>query len=292
MQLKPIYEYETLLSRFAESFNYYAEKKLGMKKWTGGVVIICLALILIVSYSFIGKSQASKKQSVYDFFNPHQVEDHIISDPNPNDDPKPEGLLHTIWPKPKFRNLQGLNELYCLGKNISRQDSSSALLAWGQMKSLFPRSDALPETAQGIKEAVTMCKELLLMIEKNKALELGDAACPRFVAASNATLLNQKESRVEIPCGLVEDSSVTVIGIPDSSFQIELMGSGRKPPIVLQYKVLLPGHNFTKQPVTIQNSWTQQSGWGKEDKCPHHAAPPHPHLLKGSGLLFIPVGHN
>lgn len=257
-------------------------------------MIIGLALILIVSYSFIGKSESPKKQSAYDFFNAHPVKEEN-SDPNANaSDESTEAKaerLHTTRSKLRFRNFEGLNDLYSLSKNMTREDSY-ALLAWGQMKFLFPRSDALPETAQGIKEAVIMCKDLLQMIEKDKALKLGDAimnrACPHFISASNTTLL-KNESSLEIPCGLVHDSSVTVIGIPGSqqdSFQIELIGSqiqGLKPPIVLQFNVLLPGQNFTKEPVTIQNTWTQESGWGKEEKCPDHGAPD---LVKGTRIWW------
>ncbi|KAI3459180.1 hypothetical protein Pfo_015843 [Paulownia fortunei] len=268
-----------------------------MKKWTGGVLILGLALILIVSYSFIGKSEFSKKQSAYEFFNGHPVKEEN-SDPNKNANASDESSeaktnakrLHTAMSKPQFSNLEGLNDLYSLSKNMTREDSN-ALLVWGQMKSLFPRSDALPETAQGIKEAVIMWKDLLLMIGKDNALKLGDAimnkACPHFVSVSNTTLL-RNESFLEIPCGLVEDSSVTVIGIPDSqqdSFQIELIGSQLeelKPPTVLHYNVLLPGENLTKEPVTIQNTWTQESGWGKEEKCPDHGALD---LLKVDGLV-------
>ncbi|XP_011071350.1 hydroxyproline O-galactosyltransferase GALT3 [Sesamum indicum] len=265
-----------------------------MKKWTGGVLIIGLALVLVLSYSFIGKSESSKKQSAYDFFNAHPVkEDHSDVNTNASDELSEAKAkrLHTVGSKPKFRNFKGLGYLYRLSKNMTRDDSN-ALLAWEQMRFLFPRSDALPDTAQGIKEAGIMWKDLLLMIEKDTVSKLGDAtmnnACPRFVTASNATLL-RNETFLEIPCGLVEDSSVTVIGVPDSlqeSFQIELIGSQLKeelkPPIVLQYNVLLPGQNLTKEPITIQNTWTQESGWGKEEKCPDHDASD---LLKVDGLV-------
>ncbi|KAK6146259.1 hypothetical protein DH2020_020128 [Rehmannia glutinosa] len=266
-----------------------------MKKWSGGILIIGLALILIVSYSFIGKSESSKKQSAYDFFNAHPVKEEK-ENPGPSTKTSDESSetkakrQHTARPKPKFRNIEGLNDLYIFSKNLTSEDSN-ALLAWSQMKFIFPRSDALPETAQGIKEAVIVWKDLVLMIEKDNALKLGDAilnkACPHFVSASNTTLL-RNESFLEIPCGLVEDSSVTVIGVPDSrqdSFQIELIGSQLeelKPPTVLHYNVLLPGENLTKEPVTIQNTWTQESGWGKEEKCPDHGAPD---LLKVDGLV-------
>ncbi|PIN23267.1 Galactosyltransferase [Handroanthus impetiginosus] len=256
-----------------------------MKKWTGGVLIIGLALILIVSYSFIGKSESSKKQSAYDFFNAHPVRnENSDADANASNElpeAKAKGPL-IVRPKSQFKNIQWLNDLYDLSKNTTGEDSN-ALLVWSQMSFLFPRSDALPQTSQGIKEAFVMWKELLLMIEKDNALKHGDdimnIACPHFVTAANATLLSN-ESFLEIPCGLVEDSSVTVIGIPDSrqdSFQIELIGSQLKeelkPPIVLQYNIVLPGENLTKEPVTIQNTWTQESGWGEEEKCPDHGAP-------------------
>lgn len=260
-----------------------------MKKWTGGVLIVVLALILIVSYSFVGKSQSSKKQSAYEFFNPHSVKEDdsdLNADELPQAKPK---RLHISRSKPEFRNLKGLNDLYILSGNMTGEGSNS-LLTWARMKFLFPRSDALPETAQGIAEAVVMWKDLLLMIAKENALrhvdDVVEKSCPHFVRAPNAALL-RNESSLEIPCGLVEDSSVSVIGIPDSRqdhFQIQLIGSRvkeLKPPIVLQYNVLLPGQNLTKEPVTIQNTWTQESGWGKEEKCPDHGAPD---LTKGTDM--------
>ncbi|XP_057806120.1 LOW QUALITY PROTEIN: hydroxyproline O-galactosyltransferase GALT3-like [Salvia miltiorrhiza] len=265
-----------------------------MKKWTGGVLIVALALILFLSYTLIGKSESSKKQSAYDFFNPQPPKEedpdlNANADANANGGSESSETLHTITrPKPQLRYLQELEDLYSLSKNLSREDPS-ALLAWGQMKFLFPRSDALPETDQGIKEALVMCRDLLVMVEEDKAAKLGNASmarsCPSFVSAT----LSKNESLLEIPCGLVEDSSVTVIGIPDTrqdSFQIELIGSpieeGLKPPILLHYNVVLPGENLTKEPVLVQNSWIQESGWGKPERCPDHA-PPRP--LQVDGLV-------
>ncbi|KAK4483325.1 hypothetical protein RD792_010511 [Penstemon davidsonii] len=265
-----------------------------MKKWSGGVLIIGLALVLFVSYSFIGKSESPKNQSAYDFFHPDPTkEDSSDTNDNVSDNlsEAKEKRLQTVWKKPHFTYFEGLTDLYSMTKNMTKEDSA-ALLVWFQMRFLFPRSDALPETAQGIKEAATMFKDLLSMIEMDKALNIRDAimkdSCPYFVSAFSTTLL-RNESFLEIPCGLVEDSSITVIGIPNSrqdSFEIELIGSKAeeepKPPNVLQYKILLPGENLTKEPVTVQNTWTEESGWGKEEKCPDHGALG---LLKVDGLV-------
>lgn len=265
-----------------------------MKKWTGGVVILGLALLLIVSYSFTArKSHVSpKKQSAYEFFNPHSPPQDSSSS---TIDANPVDKLH-VWnkEKPQFRNLEGLSDLYSLSENITRQDSNVALLVWSRMRYLFPRSDALPQTAEGVKEAATLWKDLLLVVEKDKILKLDVAfvseSCPYFVSARD-TELSSNVSFLEVPCGLVDESSVTVIGIPNSlqdGFEIDLMGSQVKdetePPIVLQYNVYLPGKNLTKEPVIIQNTWTSDSGWGKEQKCPDHGPAG---LLKGSIYLDV-----
>ncbi|KAL7120084.1 hypothetical protein ACP275_02G101300 [Erythranthe tilingii] len=271
-----------------------------MKKWTGGVLISSLALIFIITYFFIGKSESSSnsnKHSGYDFFNPHSVKDEDSgsdSDPNSNatDDDLPQAEEAQM--KPHFTTLHGLNDLFILSKNLTRKDNSSnaALLTWSEMKYLFPRSKSLPETARGIKEAVSVSKHLLRMIAKDNGFKLGhdplmEIVCRHFVtASSNTTLLS---SFLEIPCLLVEGSSITVIGIPDShrdNFQIELIGTQLKelnPQIVLQYNVLLPRENLTKEAVTTQNTWSQEFGWGKEEKYPDHAAPLD--LIKVDGLV-------
>lgn len=261
-----------------------------MKKWTGGVVIIFLGLVLVVSYSFIGKTESPKKQSAHEFFNNHPSgEDNADEKADVSDEQSKKKLerLATVKEKPHLMDFEGLSDLYSLSSNWSKEESN-ALLVWNQMRFLLSRSDALPETAQGIKEAAIVWKDLL----KDKASKLGDVRerfdCPYFVIASNTTML-KNGSVLDIPCGLVEDSSITVIGIPGSwqdSFQIELIGSQLpeepKPPIVLQYKVFLPGENLTKEPVSILNTWTKETGWGKEEKCPDHGST---NVLKVDGLV-------
>ncbi|KAL2470229.1 putative beta-1 [Abeliophyllum distichum] len=261
-----------------------------MKKWTGGVVIISLGLLLVVSYSFIGKSESPKKQSAYEFFNNHPSGDDNSDDNADVSDERSKKKMErlgTVMKKPQFMDFEGLSDLYSLSSNWSKEESN-ALLVWNQMRFLLSRSDALPETSQGIKEAAIVWKDLL----KDKASKLGDVResfdCPYFVIASNTTM-SLNGSVLDIPCGLVVDSSITVIGIPGSwqdSFQIELIGSQLpeepNPPIVLQYKVFLPGENLTKEPVSILNTWTKESGWGKEVKCPHHGST---NVLNVDGLV-------
>ncbi|XP_010276521.1 PREDICTED: hydroxyproline O-galactosyltransferase GALT3 [Nelumbo nucifera] len=250
-----------------------------MKKWTGGTLIISLAMILILRYSLM--QDQPKKQSAYDFFWNH---------PSNNSRLGHNGVTRTSQlpqernraRKPYLINVDGLNDLYSL-KNISEEDSK-VVLVWAQMRSLLSRSDSLSETAQGIKEASVAWKDLLAAIEDEKASRIRnsniqgndekDKNCPFSVGMLNSTM-SIYGTILEFPCGLADSSSITLVGIPDGrhgSFQIELIGSllpgESKPPIVLHYNVSLPGDKMTEDPVIIQNTWTKELGWGKDERCP------------------------
>ncbi|KAM3345010.1 hydroxyproline O-galactosyltransferase GALT3 [Capsicum galapagoense] len=274
---------------------YILTRKVGRKKWAGCLLIIGLALVLLVRYSSVEKSysiveksgssegESPQKQSAYGFFNDH---------PDINEGPKDVKLkpveLVTFKEKPRLIDVEGLNDLYCLS-NFSREESK-ALLAWSKMRLLLSRSDGLNGTAEGVKEAAIAWKDLVSFIEKSKAsqVETENDDCPYSVTAFNTATLRDG-SNLRIPCGLVEDSSFTVIGIPDAkqeSFQIELVGSKlpeeTKRPIVLNYNVILPGENLTKDPLITQNTWTNDSGWGKVEKCPDHGSTD---VIKVDGLV-------
>lgn len=253
-----------------------------MKKWSGGMLVMTLVLILVIRYSTILKPL--QKQSAYEFFNEHPPTD---GDPKKNDngggkspETKEVKLYVVKKERPKLVEVEGLEELYSF-VNFSENEAKS-LLVWRQMRLLLSRSDALPETAQGIKEASLSWKELKKSIEMDRVTKLDSVmenrTCPYLVSARNATML-RSGGNLQIPCGLVEDSSITVIGIPDlqqGSFQIELIGSQLpeepRPPIVLHYNVYSAGDNLTKEPVIIQNSWISEAGWGNEEKCPDHGS--------------------
>ncbi|PHT48701.1 putative beta-1,3-galactosyltransferase 16 [Capsicum baccatum] len=274
---------------------YILTRKVGRKKWAGCLLIIGLALVLLVRYSSVEKSysiveksgssegESPQKQSAYGFFNDH---------PDINEGPKDVELkpveLVTFKEKPRLIDVEGLNDLYCLS-NFSREESK-ALLAWSKMRLLLSRSDGLNGTAEGVKEAAIAWKDLVSFIEKSKAsqVETENDDCPYSVTAFNTATLRDG-SNLRIPCGLVEDSSITVIGIPDAkqeSFQIELVGSKlpeeTNRPIVLNYNVILPGENLTKDPLITQNTWTNDSGWGKVEKCPDHGSTD---VIKVDGLV-------
>lgn len=255
-----------------------------MKKWSGGLLILALASILFLRYCFMGKKQPQKRSS-YDFFNNHPPDDYDIIRDNDEVDlsqTTTKILQINVKKKPHLIDIKGLRDLYS-PKNISSKESK-AFLVWAQMRSLLSRSDALPETAQGIKEAAIAWKELLSVIEKEKASKFYETNnkehkdCPYSISAFNTTI-SSSGSVLQIPCGLVEDSSITVIGIPDGhrgTFQIKLVGSQfteeATPPVILHYNVSLPGDNLTEEPVIVQNTWTNELGWGKEERCPDHGS--------------------
>ncbi|KAK9725354.1 hypothetical protein RND81_05G138100 [Saponaria officinalis] len=254
-----------------------------MKKWSGGTLILVLSFVLLVRYTFIVLHPTKQtKQSAYDFFRNHVRNDTEARQTAAAAKSKIRVNAKRPEEKPFLIDVKGLSELYDGSVNISRKDSYS-LATWTQLRAVLARSDALPETAKGVEEASVAWRELLSVIKRDEFLQIksnasnanvaNDIKCP-FAVSTFDEPVNSSRNVLEIPCGLIEDSSVTLIGIPNGkneTFQIELEGAGfvheQKPPIILKYSVYLPEENSTKEPVIIQNTWTSEAGWGKEEKC-------------------------
>jgi len=254
-----------------------------MRKWYGGLLIIALGMMLFFLYNLKGiqPEKQSTKQSAYNFFNNHTPDDSIKQSSNiPVNSSKME---QKRVPKPTKRpylvHIAGLDDLYGM-KNLSKGVMNSVLV-WDSLRTVLSRSDALDETAQGIKEASVAWKELLSTIEKDKASKVNgpeNQNCPFSVASPGKAELDN-EITLDLPCGLVVDSSITLIGIPNGqngSFQIDLAGQELEaepnPPVILHYNVSLPGENMTEEPYIVQNTWTSDLGWGKEERCPAHGS--------------------
>lgn len=253
-----------------------------MKKWSGGILIIALSCILLYRYSYnCIQEQPKPKQSAYDFFKNHPS--NISQSRNISSSAKVSGVNVTEVRrpnvKPRLINVEGLSELFS-SVNISKVEKK-AFAVWPYLRSLLSRSDALPQTAKGVKEASVAWRELLSIIEEQKIASNNGSAngtdgvkCP-FAVSTFDKAVHSDGRLLELPCGLIEDSSITLIGIPNGknrSFQIVLDSAGfsheKKAPVILHYNVYLPEENSIKEPVIIQNSWTYEVGWGREQKCP------------------------
>ncbi|KAM5568641.1 hydroxyproline O-galactosyltransferase GALT3 [Rosa sericea] len=266
-----------------------------MRKWSGGLLIIALAMILVFRYGSIAKIEPpeqspkqSPKQSAAEFFGNNPDNESLGTFPEVKVivQPKPPKKPHLI-------EVDGLDDLFA--SHDIFEEETKALLVWSHLRPLLSRSDALPETARGVKEASIAWKDLLSIIDKDKASKLNksedqeDKSCPFSVNALN-NIASGDGNILEIPCGLIDDSSISLVGIPDGrfrSFQIELLGSQLsgepEPPVILHYNVSLPGDNMTEEPFVIQNSWNNELGWGKEERCPSHRSASN---LKVDGLVL------
>ncbi|KAG7624263.1 Galectin carbohydrate recognition domain [Arabidopsis thaliana x Arabidopsis arenosa] len=227
-----------------------------MRDWSVGVSIMVLTLIFIIRY----------EQSDHT----HTVDDSSIEGES----------VHEPAKKPHFMTLEDLDYLFSNKSFFGEEEVSNGMLVWSRMRPFLERPDALPETAQGIEEATLAMKGLVLEINREKrAYSSGMVSkeirriCPDFVTAFDKDLSGLSHVLLELPCGLIEDSSITLVGIPDehsSSFQIQLVGSGlsgeTRRPIILRYNV-----NFSK-PSIVQNTWTEKLGWGNEERCQYHGS--------------------
>ncbi|KAE8801872.1 Beta-1,3-galactosyltransferase 15 [Hordeum vulgare] len=147
---------------------------------------------------------------------------------------------------------------------------------WNHMKQLANVSTGLPHATEAIKDARTAWESLTTATVQN-ATSPGTECnlCPYSVRRMNASKSAGGHFAMDIPCGLVVGSSITVIGTPGSlsgNFWIDLVGTALpgepEEPIVLRYGVRLTGDKLAQGPVIVQNAFTASNGWGYEDRCP------------------------
>ncbi|XP_078443770.1 hydroxyproline O-galactosyltransferase GALT3-like [Wolffia australiana] len=143
---------------------------------------------------------------------------------------------------------------------------NGARMAWPHLRDLLLRSDALPETANSIREAAAAWKDLLSAGDEGRS-SLDRQGCPISVIG------NVTGRVMNVPCGLVQGSAVTVVAVPAAKkggFVVEILmselagvrnGSG-----IIQYRVSFGGGEEGLR--ISQNSWTAKGGWGAEERCP------------------------
>lgn len=206
------------------------------------------------------------------YFNPASVSISISTSTSPSPSRAPHVLRRRPSPSRATRVPLSSPSLSFLFSH--NQTLHPSLVVWAHMRDLLSRPDTLPAVSDGAREASIAFKSLLasLSLQKNSSFDssLSDKnSCPSTVQGNS--------SRIDVPCGLVEDSAVTLVGVPigkngSSQFGIELIGSdlgtnkavATERPIVLSWNVSLD----PKQPVIYQNFWLPENGWGELDMCP------------------------
>ncbi|KAK1277258.1 putative beta-1,3-galactosyltransferase 16 [Acorus gramineus] len=224
-----------------------------MKPWCGGTLIVSLALFLLFTYSSLLRSPSPP--------------------PPPPPPSKPNAstffkrLSHNAPPRPVSASFEGIDLLF------SSAPSSDAQLVWPHMRHVISRSDALPNTADGVREASVAWTDLsaaiLAIPAARSAGSEDERRCPYSVSDGDGG------GGLVFPCGLVRDSSVTLVGVVSgggSGFRVEVIGSNDSseaaPPLLLHYNVSLGG-----EPAIAQNTWTERNGWGAEERCPSRSPP-------------------
>ncbi|CAA7401936.1 unnamed protein product [Spirodela intermedia] len=246
---------------------------LKIRRWSGIGVIACLFVFLVLRYAAVDNPLAEV----------------LISNPlfrNASD------YLH--WRSetglPAVQNPETGSQLISTQKivfslfrkqNFSEEEQRS-LQTWSRFRHFVDHPGGLPNAMEAIKEATSTWGNLVHEVLKKKRLEAANGTqksrekqCPYSIRRMDVWAVNGSSFKLKIPCGLVQGSSITVIGTPTGllgDFRIDLMGAtlpgDPEPPIVLHCNVRLMGDKATDDPVIVQNSWTPANDWGPEERCP------------------------
>ncbi|XP_062111601.1 beta-1,3-galactosyltransferase GALT1 [Humulus lupulus] len=246
-----------------------------MKKWYGGVLVASLFMLLVLRYGLmkdpIGESYLTTPFSS-NTSNVNPLE--WLSAFSPPAVQNPVNTLQVIPTKTIIFDLFAQ-------RNISDVEQKS-LQTWDHLKHLIDHAQGLPNAVDAIKEAGGAWNNLMASVEEEK-LSTNESSqgrakekqCPYFLNKMSGTELNNSDYKLQVPCGLTQGSSITVIGIPNGllgNFRFDLTGEPLpgepEPPIILHYNVRLHGDKITEDPVIVQNSWTAAHDWGEEERCP------------------------
>lgn len=253
-----------------------------MKKWYAGVIVISIFMLLVLRYTIMQNplrqssltgSLSSNATNPFEWVNANPLE--WISSTGTPDVQSPKVATQVI-------STDTLTSGLFIQRNLTKEEQHS-LLTWNQLKHLVNHSQALPNAVEATREASHAWNGLMTVIEEEK-LHVNDSTpvkakekqCPHYLQRMSDIVLNNSNFRLEVPCGLTQGSSVTIIGIPKGllgNFRIDLTGEQipgePDPPIILHYNVRLHGDQVTEDPVIVQNTWTAAHDWGEEERCPN-----------------------
>jgi hypothetical protein len=188
---------------------------------------------------------------------------------------------------------------------------------WGSLVRILKRRETLQAAQEASKAGILGWKELMKEIDSDEAalhrtsnhtlpqgwkkVGVESRQCPNsstfsdFSSASSGLSSTQQQQQQQgsswrsssphhelpIPCGLVVDSSITIVATPGGQrsgdlFEIALLGPSQlkgeadDAPIFLNYSVQFTGdnNNSTNPPVIVQSTWTSEKQWQHEEHCP------------------------
>uniref|UniRef100_A0A5B6Z815 Putative beta-1,3-galactosyltransferase 15 n=1 Tax=Davidia involucrata TaxID=16924 RepID=A0A5B6Z815_DAVIN len=248
-----------------------------MKKWYGGVLIASLFMLLVLMYGVMK--------------NP--VREYYLTSPLSFNTTNPLEWVHSRAP-PAVHNPENGSQVISADtvifslfsqRNISNEETQT-LHTWNHLKHLIGNAQGLPNAVEAIKEAGLAWNSLMTSVEMERVVHANESSskrgkekqCPHFLSKMNATELGNSSFKMQVPCGLTQGSSITIIGIPSGllgDFRIDLTGEllpgEPDPPIILHYNVRLHGDKITEDAVIVQNTWTVAHDWGEEERCPSPA---------------------
>ncbi|KAJ0096031.1 hypothetical protein Patl1_15954 [Pistacia atlantica] len=254
-----------------------------MKKWYGGVLIASLFLLLVLRYGLLK--------------NP--IGESYVTSAVASNGSNPLKSVHAV--PPAVQNPDSASQVIPIDtiasslyaqRNLSKEERQS-LQTWNLLKYLITHSMVLPNGVEAIKEAGNAWNNLMVSVEEEKigyanessATRAKEKQCPHFLNKMNASDLVNSGFKLQVPCGLTQGSSITIIGVPNGllgNFRIDLTGEALPgepdPPIILHYNVRLHGDKITENPVIVQNTWTLAHDWGEEERCP---SPSPEKIIKG-----------
>ena len=267
-----------------------------MKVWLGAAIIFFVCMILLLRFellegsfieSYIGliANKEDKKPSLSPY----------------NGGPLHVGVENNVILNEPIKRVGMVKEPSVIKIALSMVNSSveesTILSIWQYMKPILSRSDNFPELKQALKEAknnwIEFGKTRSNKNHQSVTNKTTEKQCPYSVSSINHTLskgLKGIYEELEIPCGLVVDSAITIVAIPwgaEGIFAIELLGPNLPgelhPPVILHYNVRLLGDKVTNDAVIVQNTWSRERDWGDEERCPIPDANP----KKGASLLDL-----
>lgn len=253
-----------------------------MRMWLGGIIIVFVFMVLLLRFKLL---KGPLMQSYLGMLENQQPSLTPLTNNNSQHALHVDAENNTAAVEPP-KNIEVARDPPVIQLALSHVKSSvaesSILSVWKYLTPVLSRLDCFPEAKQGMKEAENHWRELIDEHRSesfhrgkqfvNKTME---KQCPYAVSSANQTLGEGLDGQLEIPCGLVVDSSITIVGMPwgaEGDFAIELLGpklpGEMDPPIVLHFNVRLQGDKITDESVIVQNTWSRDHDWGDEERCP------------------------